>query len=492
MANEISIIVRTQDAASKGFGAIGEAATGMNSAIESAGSALDSIDAIQQSSTQKAIKLARAQIDVDQAMVDNEQSATDLKQAVLDLNQSEIDGAQAGVDLKQAQIDAKQANLDATVAQEEYNAAVKEHGKGSAEARQAAIDLTQARADSKQADVDAKQATADLAQAQNDGKQATTDMKQATIDARSSQLDLNEAQAAVDPTPIQQASARFQELAPAIGLAMLAAQSMSSAMNLNRLGTIAATAATKAMSVAQTALNLVMRLNPIGIVITALTLLVAGIVLAYKRSDTFRAVVDAAFRRVREAAESMWEGLQGAFQSIGSALSSAGTKFKNFYNTAKDALSDIVAYAKGIPGRIGSAFASLFNTITSPYIRAVKYIVDWFDYLVDYARSIPSRIGNSLKSVIPGFAHGGVTGQAASGGSRSGLTLTGESGPELLQLPAGTRVRSNPDTRRMLAGAGGGGDVTVTLILQGTGILEGLREVIRVKGGDVQTVLGKG
>src|SRR5215207_6823393 len=98
MANEISIVVRTTDAASKGFGKIGDAATGMNSAIEAAGSALDSIDAIQQSGTQKATRLARAQLDVEQAMVDNEQATTDLTQAQLDLNQSEIDGAQAGVD----------------------------------------------------------------------------------------------------------------------------------------------------------------------------------------------------------------------------------------------------------------------------------------------------------------------------------------------------------------------------------------------------------
>jgi hypothetical protein len=68
--------------------------------------------------------------------------------------------------------------------------------------------------------------------------------------------------------------------------------------------------------------------------------------------------------------------------------------------------------------------------------------------------------------------------------------MTGEHGMELLDLPPGTRVRSNPDTRRMLDG-GGGGDSTITLIIQGTGILEGLREIVRVKGGNVQTVLGK-
>lgn len=59
---------------------------------------------------------------------------------------------------------------------------------------------------------------------------------------------------------------------------------------------------------------------------------------------------------------------------------------------------------------------------------------------------------------IPGYAHGGITG-AASGRMSSGLTLVGEHGAELLDLPPGTNVHSNPDTERMLghaANANGG------------------------------------
>ncbi|MFI0233164.1 phage tail protein [Streptomyces sp. NPDC017086] len=50
-------------------------------------------------------------------------------------------------------------------------------------------------------------------------------------------------------------------------------------------------------------------------------------------------------------------------------------------------------------------------------------------------------------------ASGGIVGAAASGGIRSGLTLVGEQGPELADLPMGSRVWSNPDTRRKLAQA---------------------------------------
>jgi hypothetical protein len=38
------------------------------------------------------------------------------------------------------------------------------------------------------------------------------------------------------------------------------------------------------------------------------------------------------------------------------------------------------------------------------------------------------------------------------GGPASGLTLVGERGPELVSLPTGSRVYSNSDSKRMLAG----------------------------------------
>ncbi|MFC8862648.1 coiled-coil domain-containing protein [[Kitasatospora] papulosa] len=96
-----------------------------------------------------------------------------------------------------------------------------------------------------------------------------------------------------------------------------------------------------------------------------------------------------------------------------------------------------------------------------------------------------------------GYAHGGVIG-AAGGGPRSRLTLVGEQGPELVDLAPGSRVRSNPDTKRMLAGgrAGGGGQpLVVQLQLDGRQIAEvlidPLRGVIQGKGGNVQAALGQ-
>lgn len=65
------------------------------------------------------------------------------------------------------------------------------------------------------------------------------------------------------------------------------------------------------------------------------------------------------------------------------------------------------------------------------------------------------------------YAHGGVVGSAATGGVRSDFTMVGEAGPELLKLPPGSQVMSNPDTQRMTGGQGGGWGGPMQLIISG-------------------------
>lgn len=65
--------------------------------------------------------------------------------------------------------------------------------------------------------------------------------------------------------------------------------------------TTAQAGATKVLTVAQRALNLVMRANPLGLAIVAATALIGLFVLLYKRSDTFRSVVQTAGRVAAQA-----------------------------------------------------------------------------------------------------------------------------------------------------------------------------------------------
>lgn len=93
------------------------------------------------------------------------------------------------------------------------------------------------------------------------------------------------------------------------------------------------------------------------------------------------------------------------------------------------------------------------------------------------------------------LAHGGVVGAAATGGVRSNMTLVGEQGPELVRLPSGSNVRSNPDTRRLLAAsgrAGGGGVGVLEIVSDDAFLIEWLRKAVRARGGDFDIVFKKG
>jgi hypothetical protein len=94
--------------------------------------------------------------------------------------------------------------------------------------------------------------------------------------------------------------------------------------------------AIKAWRTAQIALNFVLAMNPIGLVVVAIAALGAGLVMAYKRSETFRNVVDGAFKVISAGAQFMWNNvLKPTFRFLvetwltvaGAILNGAATAF---------------------------------------------------------------------------------------------------------------------------------------------------------------------
>jgi phage-related protein len=128
-------------------------------------------------------------------------------------------------------------------------------------------------------------------------------------------------------------------------------------------------------------------------------------------------------------------------------------------------------------------------------VNAVKDAVTWFGNLASAANNalggIPGKILGSIGSMF-GFASGGVVGGAAAGGPRSGWTLVGEMGPELVRIPPGSQVMNNAATSAMLAGGGGSGGNTYNLTVQvppvanpsavGRAVVEAIREFERGSG----------
>jgi phage-related minor tail protein len=87
---------------------------------------------------------------------------------------------------------------------------------------------------------------------------------------------------------------------------------------------LAAAAVTRGYAIVQGLLNAVMSANPIGLIITGIAALVTLLVVAYNRSDTFRAVVQGAWAGIQAGFAALWQFLQPAFAGFMTGMQAIG------------------------------------------------------------------------------------------------------------------------------------------------------------------------
>lgn len=106
---------------------------------------------------------------------------------------------------------------------------------------------------------------------------------------------------------------------------------------------------------------------------------------------------------------------------------------------------------KQITSAAGSAGKTTADAVYASAIKSQTASVNRLQKSQDRLEKAMTSLAKSLNRALGGKAAGGIVGAAASGGVRSNLTWVGEQGPELLDLPAGSRVWSNPDSKRKAA-----------------------------------------
>lgn len=163
--------------------------------------------------------------------------------------------------------------------------------------------------------------------------------------------------------------------------------------------------ATIAWTAAQWLLNAALTANPIGIVVVLLAALVGGLIIAYKRSETFRNIVHAALHAVGAAFAWMW----GIAKKVGAWL--------------KDHWRDVVFWIGGPIGIVvllvtkhwaairrtfmaavhwvGSTFkagwALLRDWVINPLIRARNYLLGWYLWLLGRLSAILDWVGGKFR-----------------------------------------------------------------------------------------------
>lgn len=273
-------------------------------------------------------------------------------------------------------------------------------------------------------------------------------------------------------------------------------------------------AVTRAYAAVQAALNIVMAMNPIGIVVLALVGLAAAFAVAWNRSETFRNVVTGAWDTIKGAAMAAWDWLKNAFQwmkdgiaSVGQWFSDRGTQISDAWETMRLALkvawdwvqanvfrrfmdgiaavglwfTEKVDQVKRTWDGIKAAFRAVWDWVKANvfdnFTAGVDRVVGWVEDGVDRVGRGWARIANimrdpinwvidfvwndGLKAAFDAVARAvgsdarlpaapTIPAFAKGGVARPGWALVGEEGPELVNFTNPGRVYTAAETQAML------------------------------------------
>lgn len=244
-------------------------------------------------------------------------------------------------------------------------------------------------------------------------------------------------------------------------------------------GVLAVNAITKVYAATQAVLNVVLAANPIGLVILLIAGLVAGLILAYKNSETFRNIVRGAMEVVKTAVNAVVEAVKDVVSAVVAAkdhpaVKAIQTVFTTYFGAAKTAVSGLINTVEAIIGAVRAVVNSdAVGNIKGAFERGFGAAKAAVDAVADAAGNVIAVVGEASRAVdnlmskiasikgpsgvdlikkIPGLAHGGVV-------SSPTLAMVGEAGPEVV-IPL-----SRPERARQLMAAtglgGGGSGVTV-------------------------------
>lgn len=149
----------------------------------------------------------------------------------------------------------------------------------------------------------------------------------------------------------------------------------------------------KAVAVAQQLLNAVMMLNPIGLVVAGIVMLIAGLVLLYKKCEWFRNLVNKVFGFIK------------------TLITNTIARIKYDFNLWLSAVKAVINYIKQIPSMIASIpnkIIGLFANIVSGFVKigsnllkglwnGIKNTKDW---LIDKIKGIGKSILKGIKGVL--------------------------------------------------------------------------------------------
>ncbi len=204
-------------------------------------------------------------------------------------------------------------------------------------------------------------------------------------------------------------------MAALAGVAAIMAPFASGILAVTKAMKLAALAG-KIWSGVQWLLNAAMDANPLGIAVVAIAALVAAMVIAYKKSATFRAVVLGAWGAIKSATVTVFNFLVAFFKRWGPLVLTVMTSglypvvmflirnWTKIRDGAVSAFGAVVSFVRGFPGRILSALGSigsLLYTVGGDLVHGfVNGISAAWHLVTDKLHSLISGLSSAAKKLL--------------------------------------------------------------------------------------------
>lgn len=191
----------------------------------------------------------------------------------------------------------------------------------------------------------------------------------------------------------------------------------------HKIATLASTVATNAMSIAQKALNLVMSMNPIGLVIAVIVALVGAFIIAYNKCDWFRGMVNYSFEMVKRGVTIAINAVKSVVLNVWDNIASGVSVVLAIPGKIKSKFEEIKSFFSGLKDYVLEKLKSMFN-FQIPHIKLPHFSISG-----EFSLKPPSipKLG------IEWYADGGImTNPTLFGMNGSNAMIGGEAGAEAI------------------------------------------------------------
>lgn len=162
-------------------------------------------------------------------------------------------------------------------------------------------------------------------------------------------------------------------------------------------------ATTKVWSAIQLAFNVIMSANPLMLIVIGVGLLIAAVVLIATKTTWFQTIWDAVWNGITATWDWVWGKLQEGWELLKSAFGAIGDKVTEVKDWIVGKWNELVDFVTGLPGRIGTAAAGMWQSIQDAAGGAKDWVVGKFDELVGFVTGLPGRIASAASGMWDGL-----------------------------------------------------------------------------------------